>query len=159
MKKIYTLQAFVALMLLLILPGAATAQHKFNKIKSFAQRTAPIHEGYMDVIHLDSVISEQERVYYTYNEFGYLASQKTYRLEDGNIWTLQPDERDYGVGAQILNQLNVGKIRLITNNPVKRVGLEGYGLEIVENVPIVIEPNPYNLQYLQTKKVRMGHKL
>ena len=71
----------------------------------------------------------------------------------------QPDERDYGVGAQILNQLNVGKIRLITNNPVKRVGLEGYGLEIVENVPIVIEPNPYNLQYLQTKTVRMGHKL
>ncbi|MEE1235594.1 MAG: GTP cyclohydrolase II, partial [Bacteroidaceae bacterium] len=79
---------------------------------------------------------------------------------DANIHLgFQPDERDYGVGAQILNQLNVGKIRLITNNPVKRVGLEGYGLEIVENVPIVIEPNPYNLQYLQTKKVRMGHKL
>ena len=79
---------------------------------------------------------------------------------DANIHLgFQPDERDYGVGAQILNQLNVGKIKLITNNPVKRVGLEGYGLEIVENVPIVIEPNPYNLQYLQTKKMRMGHKL
>lgn len=91
MKKIYTLQTIVALMLLFILPGAATAQHKFNKIKSFAQRTAPIHEGYMDVIHLDSVISEQERVYYTYNEFGYLASQKTYRLEEGK-WVFQADE-------------------------------------------------------------------
>ena len=106
MKKIYTLQAFVALMLLLILPGAATAQHKFNKIKSFAARTAPIHEGYMDVIHLDSVISEQERVYYTYNEFGYLASQKTYRLEDGNIWTLQTDERDSFLSEYTFDEQN-----------------------------------------------------
>lgn len=106
MKKIYTLQAFVALMLLLILPGAATAQHKFKKIKSFAARTAPIHEGYMDVIHLDSVISEQERVYYTYNEFGYLASQKTYRLEDGNIWTLQTDERDSFLSEYTFDEQN-----------------------------------------------------
>ena len=79
---------------------------------------------------------------------------------DANIHLgFQPDERDYGVGAQILRSLGVSKIRLITNNPVKRVGLEGYGLEIVENVPIVIEPNPYNRRYLETKKNRMGHKL
>lgn len=70
-----------------------------------------------------------------------------------------PDEREYGVGAQILRELGVGKIRLITNNPVKRVGLESYGLEIVENVPVVIEPNKYNKRYLETKKLRMGHKL
>ena len=79
---------------------------------------------------------------------------------DANIHLgFQPDERDYGVGAQILRSLGVTKIRLITNNPVKRVGLEGYGLEIVENVPIVIEPNEYNRRYLETKKNRMGHKL
>ena len=69
------------------------------------------------------------------------------------------DERDYGVGAQILRELGVGKMRLITNNPVKRVGIESYGLEVVENVPIEIEPNPYNTTYLRTKKERMGHKL
>ncbi len=71
----------------------------------------------------------------------------------------QADERDYGVGAQILRELGLGKIRLITNNPVKRVGLEGYGLEIVENVPIVIPPNRYNERYLETKRLRMGHKI
>lgn len=69
------------------------------------------------------------------------------------------DERDYGVGAQILRELGIGKIRLISNNPVKRVGLEGYGLDIVENVPVVITPNQYNRRYLETKKLRMGHKL
>ncbi|MGM9675436.1 MAG: bifunctional 3,4-dihydroxy-2-butanone-4-phosphate synthase/GTP cyclohydrolase II [Bacteroidaceae bacterium] len=79
---------------------------------------------------------------------------------DANVHLgFQPDERDYGVGAQILRELKVSKIRLITNNPVKRVGLESYGLEIVENVPIVIEPNPYNRTYLETKRTRMGHKL
>ena len=79
---------------------------------------------------------------------------------DANIHLgFQPDERDYGVGAQILRSLGVGKIRLITNNPVKRVGLEGYGLKIVENVPIVIEPNEFNRRYLETKRTRMGHKL
>ena len=69
------------------------------------------------------------------------------------------DERDYGVGAQILRELGIGKIRLISNNPVKRVGLEGYGLDIVENVPVVITPNEFNRRYLETKKLRMGHKL
>lgn len=79
---------------------------------------------------------------------------------DANIYLgFDPDERDYGVGAQILRELGVGKIRLLTNNPVKRVGLEGYGLEIVENVPIEICPNEYNERYLRTKKDRMGHTL
>ena len=79
---------------------------------------------------------------------------------DANIHLgFQPDEREYGVGAQILREMGVGKLRLITNNPVKRVGLESYGLTIVENVPIVIEPNEYNRRYLETKRTRMGHKL
>ena len=79
---------------------------------------------------------------------------------DANIHLgFQPDEREYGVGAQILRELGVGKIRLITNNPVKRGGLESYGLEIVENVPIVVPPNPFNKRYLETKRIRMGHKL
>ncbi|MBQ7987325.1 MAG: bifunctional 3,4-dihydroxy-2-butanone-4-phosphate synthase/GTP cyclohydrolase II [Bacteroidaceae bacterium] len=79
---------------------------------------------------------------------------------DANIHLgFRPDEREYGVGAQILRELGVSKIRLITNNPVKRVGLESYGLEIVENVPVIIEPNEYNRRYLETKKLRMGHKL
>ena len=79
---------------------------------------------------------------------------------DANIHLgFRPDEREYGVGAQILRELGVAKIRLITNNPVKRVGLESYGLEIVENVPVIIEPNEYNRRYLETKRTRMGHKL
>ena len=79
---------------------------------------------------------------------------------DANIHLgFQPDEREYGVGAQILQEMGVSKIRLITNNPVKRVGLESYGLEIVENIPIIIEPNQYNRRYLETKRIRMGHKL
>ena len=71
----------------------------------------------------------------------------------------RPDERDYGVGAEILRQLGVTKMRLMTNNPVKRVGLESYGLEIVENVPIEIKPNKYDNDYLRTKKEKMGHTL
>jgi 3,4-dihydroxy 2-butanone 4-phosphate synthase / GTP cyclohydrolase II len=79
---------------------------------------------------------------------------------DANIHLgFDPDLRDYGVGAQILRDLGIGKVRLITNNPVKRVGLEGYGLEVVENVPIEIVPNEYNKYYLKTKKERMGHML
>ncbi|MCR5312676.1 MAG: bifunctional 3,4-dihydroxy-2-butanone-4-phosphate synthase/GTP cyclohydrolase II [Bacteroidaceae bacterium] len=79
---------------------------------------------------------------------------------DANIHLgFNPDLRDYGVGAQILRELGIGKIRLITNNPTKRVGLEGYGLEIVENVPIEIQPNQYNERYLRTKQERMGHLL
>ena len=79
---------------------------------------------------------------------------------DANIHLgFDPDLRDYGVGAQILRELGIGKIRLLTNNPTKRVGLEGYGLEIVDNVPIEITPNKYNERYLHTKKERMGHTL
>lgn len=69
------------------------------------------------------------------------------------------DERDYGVGASILRELGLGRIRLLTNNPVKRAGLEGYGLEIVENVPLVIPPNKFNVEYLETKQDKMGHNL
>ena len=71
----------------------------------------------------------------------------------------KPDERDYGCGAQMLRHLDVHKMRLITNNPTKRVGLEAYGLEIIENVPIEIKPNPYDYKYLKTKQERMGHRL
>ena len=79
---------------------------------------------------------------------------------DANIHLgFDPDLRDYGVGAQILREIRISNIRLLTNNPVKRVGLEGYGLEIVENVPIEITPNQYNERYLRTKKERMGHTL
>ena len=90
-----------------------------------------------------------------------------YKLQEKGMDTVEanihlgfkPDERDYGCGAQILRELGVTKMRLLTNNPTKRVGLEAYGLEIVENVPIEIEPNEYDLKYLQTKKLRMGHNL
>ena len=71
----------------------------------------------------------------------------------------QPDERDYGVGAQILQKMGAHKLRLMTNNPVKRVGLEGFGIEIVENIPIEIAPNPYNMRYMRTKKEKMHHNL
>ena len=71
----------------------------------------------------------------------------------------QPDERDYGIGAQILQLMGAKKLRLMTNNPVKRVGLESFGIEIVENIPIEIAPNPYNLRYMQTKKEKMYHNL
>lgn len=79
---------------------------------------------------------------------------------DANIHLgFKPDERDYGCGAQMLRHLGVHKMRLMTNNPTKRVGLEAYGLEIVENVPIEITPNQYDLTYLRTKRDRMGHDL
>lgn len=90
-----------------------------------------------------------------------------YKLQEKGLDTVEanihlgfkPDERDYGCGAQILRQLGVSKMRLLTNNPTKRVGLEAYGLEIVENVPIEVAPNEYDYKYLQTKKERMGHNL
>ena len=98
---------------------------------------------------------------------GLVNKLKAYHLQEQGLDTVdanlrlgfKADERDYGIGAQILRDLNVKKMRLITNNPVKRSGLEGYGLQIVETVPIVIEPNPHNQRYLKTKQERMGHDL
>lgn len=92
---------------------------------------------------------------------------KAYKLQDEGLDTIeanlklgfQADERDYGVGASILHDLGVRNVRLMTNNPQKRAGLEGYGIRIVENVPIVIAPNPHNRYYLETKEKNMGHTL
>lgn len=90
----------------------------------------------------------------------YKLQEEGYDTVDANIHLgFKPDERDYGCGAQMLRHLGVHKMRLMTNNPVKRVGLEAYGLEIVENVPIEIIPNKYNELYLKTKRDRMGHLL
>ncbi|MBR5374752.1 MAG: bifunctional 3,4-dihydroxy-2-butanone-4-phosphate synthase/GTP cyclohydrolase II [Paludibacteraceae bacterium] len=90
----------------------------------------------------------------------YKLQEEGYDTVDANVHLgFQPDERDYGVGAQILRELGVSKMRLMTNNPVKRIGLESFGLEIVENVPIEIKPNKYNEFYIKTKKERMGHDL
>ena len=90
----------------------------------------------------------------------YKLQENGYDTVDANIHLgFKPDERDYGVGANILRLLGVRKMRLLTNNPVKRVGLESYGLEVVENVPIEIQPNKYNRFYMHTKKARMGHEL
>ena len=98
---------------------------------------------------------------------GLLNKIKAYRLQDEGMDTVQAnlklgfgeDERDYGVGASIMRELGLGKVRLISNNPVKRVGLEGYGIKIVETIPLVIQSNPYNKFYLETKANKMGHNL
>lgn len=90
----------------------------------------------------------------------YKLQEEGYDTVDANVHLgFKPDERDYGCGAQMLRHLGVHKMRLMTNNPVKRVGLEAYGLEIVENVPIEVTPNKYDYNYLKTKKERMGHTL
>ena len=90
----------------------------------------------------------------------YKLQEEGYDTVDANVHLgFKPDERDYGCGAQMLRHLGIHKMRLLTNNPVKRVGLEAYGLEIVENVPIEVTPNEYNLRYLETKRTRMGHVL
>ena len=98
---------------------------------------------------------------------GLMNKLAAYKLQEEGMDTVEAnlclgfkaDERDYGCGAQILQKLGVHKMRLMTNNPTKRVGLEAYGLEIVENVPIEIKPNKYDYEYLKTKKERMGHDL
>ena len=90
----------------------------------------------------------------------YKLQEEGYDTVDANLCLgFKADERDYGCGAQMLRYLGVHKMRLMTNNPVKRVGLEGYGLEIIENIPIEVTPNKYNLRYLKTKQDRMGHNL
>ncbi len=98
---------------------------------------------------------------------GLLNKIKAYRLQDEGMDTVQAnlklgfgeDERDYGVGASIMHELGLGKIKLISNNPVKRAGLEGYGIKIIETIPLVIESNPHNQFYLETKANKMGHNL
>ena len=98
---------------------------------------------------------------------GLMDKIKAYKLQEDGLDTVdanvhlgyKPDERDYGVGAQILRAIGVTKMRLMTNNPVKRVGLESYGLSVSEIVPIEIHPNKYNKEYLETKVKRMGHLL
>ena len=98
---------------------------------------------------------------------GLMNKIEAYKLQEEGLDTVdanvhlgfKPDERDYGCGAEMLRHLGVHKMRLMTNNPTKRVGLEAYGLEIVENVPIEITPNEYDYKYLKTKKDRMGHTL
>lgn len=98
---------------------------------------------------------------------GLMNKIRAYKLQEEGMDTVdanihlgfKPDERDYGVGAQILNILGVGKMRLLTNNPVKRVGLESFGLNVTEIVPIEIAPNPFDINYLRTKKNRMGHTI
>ncbi|MBE6297159.1 MAG: bifunctional 3,4-dihydroxy-2-butanone-4-phosphate synthase/GTP cyclohydrolase II [Bacteroidales bacterium] len=98
---------------------------------------------------------------------GLMNKMRAYKLQEEGMDTVdanlclgfKADERDYGVGAEILRQIGVHKMRLITNNPVKRIGLESYGLTITENVSIEIEPNDYNSRYLHTKAERMGHTL
>lgn len=98
---------------------------------------------------------------------GLLNKLKAYQLQEQGMDTVdanlhlgfQMDQRDYGLGAQMLRHLNIHKLRLMTNNPKKRVGLIGYGLEIVENIPIEIESNPHNEKYLQTKRDKLGHEI
>jgi 3,4-dihydroxy 2-butanone 4-phosphate synthase/GTP cyclohydrolase II len=96
---------------------------------------------------------------------GLLNKLKAYRLQEEGMDTVeanlhlgfQTDQRDYGIGAQMLRHLGITKLRLLSNNPKKRVGLIGYGIEIVENVPIIIQSNPHNEKYLQTKRDKLGH--
>ena len=98
---------------------------------------------------------------------GLINKLKAYKLQEQGLDTVEAnvelgfkgDERDYGIGAQILRDLGVKKIRLLSNNPKKRTGLVGYGLEIVDNIPLEIESNIYNYNYLKTKKDKMGHSL
>ncbi len=98
---------------------------------------------------------------------GLMNKIRAYKLQEQGDDTVEanvhlgfrPDERDYGVGAQILREMGAKRLRLLTNNPVKRVGLESYGIEIVENIPIEIEPNKYNERYMRTKKEKMHHDL
>jgi len=98
---------------------------------------------------------------------GFHNKLRAYALQDNGLDTVEanislgfePDLRDYGIGAQILADLGLHKIRLLTNNPKKVIGLEGYGLKVVETVPVVTSPNPYNLHYLETKQKKLGHRL
>lgn len=126
-----------------------------------------------DQLHKSMEIIEQEGkgvIVYLDQEgrgIGLINKIKAYKLQEEGLDTVEanehlgfaPDERDYGVGAQILRDLGVRKMRLLSNNPVKRVGLEGYGLKVIENIAIEIKPNSFNEFYMKTKRDRMGHTL
>ncbi len=126
-----------------------------------------------DQLHRSMEIIEKEGkgvIVYMMQEgrgIGLLNKIAAYKLQDQGMDTIdanihlgfKADERDYGVGAQILRNLGVTKMRLLTNNPIKRVGIEGFGLEVVGTLPIEIEPNQHNQRYLKTKRDRMGHHL
>ena len=98
---------------------------------------------------------------------GLMNKLKAYKLQEEGLDTVEAnhklgfkaDQRDYGIGAQVLRKLEVSKLKLMTNNPKKRIGLIGYGLEIVDNVPLEIEANPHNENYLKTKRDKLGHNL
>ncbi len=98
---------------------------------------------------------------------GLINKLKAYKLQESGMDTVEAnehlgfkgDQRDYGVGAQIIRDMGISKLKLITNNPKKRVGLIGYGLEIVENISIEVDPNVHNKKYLETKRDRMGHDI
>lgn len=126
-----------------------------------------------DQLHLAMQMIEREgrgAVLYLNQEgrgIGLMDKIKAYKLQEDGLDTVdanlhlghKADERDYGVGANILHSLGIKNMRLMTNNPVKRIGLEGYGIKVSEIVPIEIEPNEYNKRYMATKKTRMGHNL
>lgn len=98
---------------------------------------------------------------------GLMNKMKAYKLQEQGMDTLEanlhlgfkPDERDYKIGAEILTALNINNIKLLTNNPEKISGLENYGIQVIERIPLIIHSNKYNLNYLDTKKIRMGHLL
>ncbi len=126
-----------------------------------------------DQLHASMQIIEQENqgvILYMFQEgrgIGLINKIKAYHLQETGFDTVdaniklgfKPDERDYGIGAQILRDLGVSRIRLITNNPGKKIGLEGYDLSIEETIPLKIEPNVHNEKYLKTKQLKMGHDL
>ena len=126
-----------------------------------------------DQLHLAMQMIEREgrgAVLYLNQEgrgIGLMDKIKAYKLQEDGLDTVdanlhlghKADERDYGVGANILHSLGIKNMRLMTNNPVKRIGLEGYGIKVSEIVPLEIEPNEYNKRYMATKKTRMGHNL
>jgi 3,4-dihydroxy 2-butanone 4-phosphate synthase/GTP cyclohydrolase II len=98
---------------------------------------------------------------------GLLNKLKAYKLQEGGMDTVEAnlhlgfpmDKRDYGIGAQMLRHLGLTRIRLMSNNPKKRAGLSGYGIELVETVPMEVKPNPYNEKYLKTKRDKLGHEI